>query len=254
MNSMRRKHIILLIAFLILSGSLYFFRDSVVVRPITSFFQNSLSGVRAAVFSNTADDSSNLEEENRRLKEQISMYQTMERENEALRSQFENNETTEYDLVPARIIGYKGGGVSESFIIDAGKVEGVDAGMAVIIDNSLVGSVFEVSQNVSEVRTILHPDFSTIVEFPKTSARGIIRGFNSFVVMENVVITDTLEEGGIITTVGELDNQGIGIPSGISVGKIDSVDREETASFQTAQIVPLVNYSQISNVFVIKGL
>lgn len=244
----------LLITFFVFALIVYIFRDSVVISPVTSFFQSTVSGIRGELYSGRVDEESELLEENKKLREKVVEYELLVRENSALRSQFEENIIHEHRLVPAQIVGYAGRGVYESFTIDAGKQEGIKSGMAVIVDNILVGTISKVSENISEVRTILHPEFSTIVQYPKTSARGIIRGFNSFIMLENVVITETLEKDGVLTTMGEIDREGIGIPSDLSVGKIDSIDREETASFQTAQIEPLVDYSQISHVFVIVGL
>lgn len=251
---MHRNQITALLIFFFISALIFFFRDSVVVTSVTSFFQQSISNTRAVIFSSTADSEIKLREENRRLSEKLSEIELLERENNALRSQFEDSISAQYQLVPARIVGFKGRGVYDFFIIDAGINQGIENGMAVIVGNTLIGTIHKTSQNISEVRTVLHSDFSTIVKYPPTDARGILRGYNSYMVMENVVITDTLEKDGIVVTMGELNNANIGVPSDLSVGRIDSVERIDTASFQTAQIEPLVNYSQISNVFVIIGM
>lgn len=254
MNLMRRNQTILLLIFLIIAVLILFFKESPIISPIISFFQNSVSNSRAEIFSSRVDEESPLEEENRKLKEKLSTMEILERENIALRSQFKDAISAEYELIPAKIVGFKGRGVYDFFIINAGINHGIERGMAVIVGNTLIGTIDKTSQNISEVRTILHPEFSTIVKYPTTNARGIIRGFNSYMIMENVLITDTLEKDGIVVTMGEVNNVNIGIPSGLSVGKIDSIERVDTASFQTAQIEPLLDYSQISNVFIIVGL
>jgi len=248
---MRKKQIIILLVFFIFGLASYLLRESVVIKSVTSFFQSTFSDARSAIFNLKVDEESKLLLENRKLSEKLSELNIMKRENDALKSQFEEKTTSSYKLVPARILGYKGRGVYETFIIDVGENNNVSSGMAVVVGNTLVGNIYKTSQSISEVRTILHPEFSTIVKYPPTNARGIIRGFNSFIIMDNVLITDTLEKDGIVVTIGELNNVGIGIPSNLNVGKIDSIDREETASFQAAQVEPLIDYSQISNVFVI---
>lgn len=253
MNFMRNKQVFLLVVFLIFASSIYFFRDSTFILAATSFFQKSVTSTRAMVFGSSIDEVSDLEKENLQLKEKLAGIEIMERENIALKSQFEEGVSSRFRLMPVKIVGYKGRGAYESFIINAGVDSGVKNGMAVIFSNTLVGTIHKASQNISEVRTILHPEFSTIVKYPPTNARGIIRGFNSYLVMENVLITDSLETDGIVLTMGELNSTGIGVPSDLSVGKIDSVDRVETDAFQVAQVEPLIDYSQISNVFVILG-
>jgi len=250
---MRSNQLVVLFIFLVISVLIFLFRDSFVISPVTSFFQKSFSNARAFVFNTSVDDEKKLSEENRKLKEKLSEMEILIRENIALKSQFEEGISSEYRLIPAKIVGYKGRGVNAFFIINLGSEQGVENGMAVIVGKTLIGTIYKTSQNISEVRTVLHPEFSTLVKYPTTNARGIIRGYTSFMVMENVLITDTLEKDGIVLTMGEVNNDNIGIPSDFSVGKIDSVERIETASFQTAQIEPLVDYSQISNVFVILG-
>ncbi len=252
MDFMLKKQILIPLVFLILALVIFFFRDSVIVSPVIGFFQNAVANTRAQIFSTTAENESQLQEENRVLKEKLAGLELLERENIALRSQFEDNNSDDFELIPANIIGYKGRGLYETFLIGAGNDEQINAGMAVVVGNTLIGTIYKVNQNVSEVRTILHPEFSTIVKYPPTDARGIIRGFNSYLVLENVPITETLERDGILLTMGELNNEGIGIPSDLSVGKIDSVEKIETAPFQTAHVEPLVDYSQISTVFIIR--
>ena len=254
MNSMRKKQTSILLMLLVLASLIFFYRNSSFISSVTSFFQNTFSNTRAIVFSTTVDAESKLQEENRKLSEKLSELEVLERENIALRSQFEESTSAQFKLIPAKIVGYKGRGVYNFFIINAGINQGIESGMAVIVGNTLIGTIHKTSQNISEVRTILHPEFSTIVKYPTTNARGIIRGFNSYMIMENVLITVTLEKDGIVVTMGEVNSNNIGIPSDLSVGKIDSIERIDTASFQTAQVEPLVDYSQISNVFVISGI
>jgi rod shape-determining protein MreC len=254
MNLMRKKQTTILLIFLTISFLIFFFKDTSLISSITSFFQNSISNTRAAIFSSTVNEETKLQEENRKLFEKLAELEILERENIALRSQFEESNSAQYMLIPAKIVGYKGRGVYNFFIINAGINQGIENGMAVVVGNTLIGTIHKTSQNISEVRTILHPEFSTIVKYPTTNARGIIRGFNSYMIMENVLITDTLEKDGIVVTMGEVNNTNIGIPSDLIVGKIGSIERIETASFQTAQVEPMVDYSQISNVFVISGI
>lgn len=254
MNSMRKKQTSILLILLVLASLIFFYRNSSFISSTTSFFQNSFSNTRAIIFSTTINSESKLEDENRKLKEKLSELEILKRENIALRSQFEESISAQFKLMPAKIVGYKGRGVYNFFIINAGINQGIESGMAVIVGNTLIGTIHKTSQNISEVRTILHPEFSTIVKYPTTNARGILRGYNSYMIMENVLITDVLEKDGIVVTMGEVNNTNIGIPSNLSVGKIDSIERIDTASFQTAQIEPLIDYSQISTVFVIVGM
>lgn len=251
---MQKTQVTILLVFLFLSVVIFLLRDSAVISPAISFFQSAITNVRAPLFSSSTAEENNLAEENRRLTEKLSQMEIVERENIALKSQFQDANYGKFELIPVKIVGFKGRGVFDLFMINAGTNQKIEDGMAVILGNTLVGTIHKAGQNISEVRTTLHPEFSTLVKYPPTNARGIIRGFNSYMILDNVPVTDSLEKGGVIVTLGEISNSNIGIPSDINVGKIDSIEKVDTATFQTAQIESLIDYSQISDVFVILGL
>ena len=136
-------------------------------------------------------------------------------------------------------------------IINAGIRDGVKKGMTVIFQKYLIGKIESLSQNYSVVITPINPHFKVLAKLPETNANGILIGKNDFMIFDGVVITDTLKKDGIVVTKGEVDQKGIGIFPDIILGKISSISKNETSPFQSAEVVPIIDYSKLIDVFII---
>src|SRR5690606_28368164 len=126
---------------------------------------------------------------------------------EALRDQYDLEVAPSKELLPATVIGMKtfipGVSLPEEVILDKGKHQGVVVGQTVILTNNVVGTIAHVSENRSMVSLISNMNQSITAKANKTNALGIIRGKgNGALLLENVVLSDTLEKGDIIVTKG----------------------------------------------------
>lgn len=199
-----------------------------------------------------------LQEENALLAKQIIAQDKLKRETQALRDQFSSQELPTRQLLPAAVIGARtvlsGLGQPTELIIDKGKDEGIQKGTAVVYKDILVGSVTQVSTHISAVAVTTHKKTSLPARTVKTNALGVIRGQESSLLLDNVLLSDTLEQGDLVVTKGNIDNRGVGNPPDILIGKIVSVQKEPSALFQTAEVEPILNISRISTVFVITGM
>lgn len=256
----KRKTLILIVSFFVISLLIFINNSSPVFNFIKSPVQSFFSVPKSFLYSlgkgnNKKSEIEKQKEINRQLEAKIVDYELMKKENEALKSQFEVSPDYSQSLVAAKVIGFLGERNNPSaFVINAGEDTKIEKGMPVIFDKYLVGKVSSVSKKYSVVMTVYNHEFSTLVKLPQTGANGIIIGSNDFMVMDQVVITDTLEKGGIVVTKGEVKENGIGVFPDIIVGKIKSISKNETAPFQSAQVLPIIDYSRITDVFVITAL
>ena len=162
---------------------------------------------------------------------------------------------TTQSLVAAKIIGFQGNGkIPSQFIINAGKKEGLKEGMSVIFGKYLVGKIVTVGQNYSVVTTPFSEKFKVLAKLPETNANGIILGRSDLLLFDGVVITDTLKKDGIIVTKGEVDSSGIGVVPDLIIGKITSISKNETSPFQSAEVMPVIEYPKLIDVFVISQM
>lgn len=213
-----------------------------------------LYSVKTSGFSK---DDTNLEAENKKLLQKLAEFDSLKKDNQALRSQFnlsaDPGTFPPLRLLAAYVVGYKGSFLSpHTLVIDVGENDGVQKNQTVIFEKNLVGIISDVSEQYSHVLLPTSPSFSTTGRIAEKETIGIIKGGGDFMVLDRVVISDSLSKDDLILTNGDLDRNGLGVQKNIIVGKIRTVRREETKPFQSAEIVPSLNYSKLRIVYIIK--
>lgn len=252
----KKKIFITLIVLGFVSTIIFVYKDT---QPITFFrgtFQSIFESPRAFLYSLGKAEKDErvvkLQKEIEELQGKLVDYDLVKKDNEALRSQFDKSGETTRSMTVARIVGFLGENQQPNeLIINAGRAQGVVNGLTVVAGEYLVGKIDEASDNYSSVITPYNPKFQVLAKLPQTGANGIIIGRGDLVLFDGVVITDELQEGGIVVTKGEVDKNGIGVVPDIMAGKIESISKRETAPFQNAQLKPLVDYAKLTNVFII---
>lgn len=196
-----------------------------------------------------------LTKRNLELEAKMTDYNILKQDNDALKSQFVTSGETTQSLVAAKIIGFQGSSkIPSQFIINAGSAQKIEEGMSVIFGKYLVGKVVVVSQNYSVVTTPFSDKFKVLAKLPETNANGILLGRSDFMLFDGVVITDTLKKDGVIVTKGEVDSRGIGVVPDLIIGKITSISKNETSPFQSAEVMPLIDYPKLIDVFIISKM
>lgn len=252
----KKKLIITLILIGIVSVLVFVYKDSKPIAFLQGAFQSFFEKPRSFVYAiGRGEEKNEVEKLNKRIKEleqKLVEFETVKKDNEALRNQFNENGETTQSLATAKIIGFLGENQKpHELVINAGKSKGIEKGMTVIFNKYLIGKVETVTQNFSNVITPFNPKFQVLAKLTDTNANGIVVGRSDLLLFDGVLITDQLKEGGIVTTKGEVDKEGIGVVPDIIIGKISSISKRETAPFQSAQLVPLVDFSKLTTVFVI---
>lgn len=255
----RKKIVIGIFVFALLSLTVFVFHNSKPVLFFQGFIQSAFSVPKNVLYSlgkNERDSKIySLTQKNLKLEQKMADYALLKSENEALKSQFSISTDTSQNLISAKIIGFQGSSKNPTnLIINAGLKDKVKIGMAVIFERYLIGKIDTVSQDYSVVMTTLNPQFRVLAKLPETNANGIILGRNDFMFLDGVVITDTLKKDGIIVTKGEVDDKGIGVLPDLIIGKISSIFKNETAPFQNAEVIPIIDYSKLTNVFLISQM
>jgi rod shape-determining protein MreC len=195
-----------------------------------------------------------LEDENTKLRLQLA---EQNREIQALHDQFATEALSSQSLLPAKIVGFRtfipGVSAPTELVIDKGKADGVSAGAVVVSKNILVGRITKVTDHGALVDLTSRDGFSLTAKTSKTNALGIVTGQgNGDIVLQNVVLSDNLEKGDLVLTKGSMNEEGIGSPPDLVVGKIASVDKKPSALFQTAKIAPLVDVKKLEMVFILQ--
>ncbi len=199
-----------------------------------------------------------LQEENLSLIKTIANQERLIAENKSLHDQFLQQNPKSLNLLSANVVGaprfLPGITWPESFVIDVGEKDKVKVGNAVILRDNLIGKITETSDFLSQVILITNPS-SRFAAKTIQGALGVVKGEgNQDMVLDNILLSDSLEKGNFVVTTGDLALDGSGIPSDLIVGKITSVDKNPSSLFQQGKLESLVNFSKISEVFVVVGL
>ncbi len=199
-----------------------------------------------------------LKEENLRLQKRIVDQQKLIAENKALHDQFQTSNPRSLDLLPANVVGaprfIPGLFSPESFIIDRGTKDGVKVGDAVVFRDNLVGKITKTSEFLSQISLTTNPDLKFTAK-TENGTIGVVKGEgNGELFLDNVLLSDKLEKNELVLTSGDLKIDQTGFPPDIIVGQILSVEANPSDLFQKAKLKTLVDFSKLSNVFVVRGL
>lgn len=255
---LRRQKIVTVLIFLgLLSTGLYLYANSQPVLFVEGVVQSIFTKPKELIYSlgKGKENSSDLQKKVKVLSEKLVDYELVKKDNDALRSQFQTSGTTTINLIAAKIIGFQGSSrYPTELIINVGGNNGIKKGMTVIYEKYLIGKIILISNNFSVVITPFNEKFQVLAKLSSTNANGILVGRNNFMLFDRVIITDQLQKDGILVTKGEVDKTGIGVVPDIIIGKIISISKRETAPFQAAEVEPLINYSKLTDVFIISQM
>jgi rod shape-determining protein MreC len=240
----------ILTLFLSLSGNL---------KSLSSFLEKGTSGIQSVTFKLiqkiTFSENKKIKElENERLEllSRVATFNKLKNENAALSDQFKTSYPPSDKLLKANIIGTStfipGVSVPNSFIIDKGSKDNLKVGSAVVVKDSLVGVILKVSSNISEVM-VINNSSSSFTAKTQSGAIGIVKGGES-IILGNILLSENLSLGELVLTKGSVNDDGVGIPSDLVVGKIIFVEKNPSDLFQQAKIESFVNFTKLSTVFV----
>lgn len=237
------------------------FSPSRPVRFLSGVLEKTLSPLQTSVYSNLGlilkDDNEELEKlktENLELNIKLVKIKKLERDLQVLESQLSESTPNPKKLIITNIIGsdisYPGSNPSE-VIIDKGESHGITSGKAVVYKNNLIGIIHKTVNNRAVVKLVNNNDISFTAETLQTGALGIIKGGENSIRFTNAVLSDTLTREDLVITKGDLRLDGKGLPPGLIVGRINSIDKKPSALFQSASVTPLVDIAKLSVIFVV---
>ena len=201
-----------------------------------------------------------LADENRELKEKIEELETenkrlslYEDENEQLSSLLEvAQKYKDYETTGARVIAKDTGVWYDSFLIDKGSMDDIEANMPVISAGGLVGRVVKSSATYSNVYSILDSRSSVSAQSLRTGDLGVVTGDHELMEqglckMEYIDSDAEIMEGDEIVT----SNLSEYYPAGISIGYVREIHKDENGLTKYAVIEPTADLKHLDTLLVI---
>ena len=210
-------------------------------------------------------DYTDLEEENRRLRQQIAQMEADVRqgqldseENARLRDllglQEERPDLTE-DIVLATITEHAVTNWTASLTVSRGTNDGLEVGDCVMDENgNLVGTVSAVGTNWATILTLVDTDTSIGAQVFRTGELGVAQG-NFALMGENRLRLDYLPAGCELLGGDLVVTSGLGgfYPAGLVIGSVEEVQLDDSGAASYAVLVPAVDFDALQQVVILRS-
>lgn len=168
--------------------------------------------------------------------------------NSRLRSLLNFKKTITDRVLSAEVVGKDPSPWFKTVLIDKGKNDGVETGMAVVVPKGIAGQITDVSSNYSKVLLIIDHNSAVDALVQNDRARGIIKGdaagqcFFKYVLRKHDIKT-----GDIVISSG-LDGV---FPKGLAVGYVSDVIKPKAGIFQEVTVTPYVDFEKLEEVLIV---
>jgi rod shape-determining protein MreC len=195
-----------------------------------------------------------VQEENERLKQQISALQirlqqerNLAQQSESLQKLLDLKTATELKTTAASVIAGSASPEFRTITVDKGNGDGVHADMAVISPAGIVGRIIQPSPRASKVQLLIDRNAAAGALVERTRAQGVVVGTGTDELrMDYVSGSADVKAGDSVVTSG-ID--GI-YPKGFVVGQIQSV-RRGAGQYSSIVIRPAVDFSALEAVLIV---
>lgn len=192
-----------------------------------------------------------LETENARLRAQIIEFQQQGAIIEQLSALLDfARANPNYEYIAATVIGRDPSPFLDYVIINVGSDAGILRGMPVVTDQGLVGRVAAVNAGAARVELITNSDTVVNVRFQNSREDAVLQGSITGDISLNMIPQDVLIQPGELVLTSGL---GGAFPPNILIGQVVSVRSRSFDLFQVASVQPLVDFSRLDIVLVIRN-
>jgi rod shape-determining protein MreC len=154
-------------------------------------------------------------------------------------------------MIAAQVIGRDSSNRYKSVILNKGESDGIQKDMGVITPSGVVGRVVKTTGATAVVLLLTDPNNAIAGLIQRTRDEGIVEGIpQGRARLKYIPMLSAVKEGDRVVTSGLVG----GFPRGLAIGTITTIDREEGALFQTAELVPEVDVNRVEEVLIIQAL
>lgn len=214
-----------------------------------SVLQTPLANIR--IYRQALKTNTYLQRQNIQLQDELSRLRAIELENIELRKLLAFKDTTQFNLIPALIVGKELTGINKSLTVNVGTAHGVEVGMPLVTSDGLLGKVIIASKNYSQVLPYNNSLFRVSGLVQQHQAPGIVAwNTNSLseLVINFIPQTIPIEEGNTIVTSG-FSNE---LPAGIPIGSVTHYEYDVGRETQRVFVKPFASLDQAAQGFIIK--
>lgn len=175
-------------------------------------------------------------------------YKELKLSNARLRKLLDFQKTITNRVLAAEVIGKDPSPWFKTVLIDKGKDDGIEKGMAVVIPEGIAGQTTEISDHYSKVLLIIDHNSAVDALAQRGRARGVIQGatagrclFKYVLRKHDIAMNDIVVSSGL---------DGV-FPKGLAIGYVSEVIKPKAGIFQKVMVTPYVDFEKLEEVLVI---
>ena len=229
-----RKFLIFVLASLLL----IIFDQLGVIRPIRGRIERILIPIEERLYSLKSKQEPQVLKEERKITDLEAQISALKKENADMRRLLGAPLPSNWQFLPAKVIGEEDG----ILLLDKGRSDGLTIGQVAVFENIFVGRIVSLGEQICRLETLESKNLkiqATVKNpaFEGATARGILSNSSGKLILDQVLLDESLLEGDLVLT-GDL-----------LIGKVKNVSK--TSLFQKAEVEPLISYSEQENVFLV---
>lgn len=257
------------ICLLLLILSVVFESKFIILKSVTSTLitpmQTGVNTVGYSIHNSVSEtrEKNELIKENKELTAQLEEYKARVKESEQEKYELERLQKllelkelyVDYNTIGARVIATDSTNWFYTFIIDKGTESGVQVGCNILADDGLAGIVVETGNGYSKVRSIIDDNSKISATINGSDSLCTVSGDIStlkdgYIHVNYINKADNVDDGAEIVT-SHVSNKFL---PGILIGYISDVEMDANNLTQSAKCIPVVDFSNLSEVLVILDL
>ncbi len=191
-----------------------------------------------------------LTQQNAELRAQLGALTELKLENERLSELLGFKQTSQMDLIAARVIGKDLLPDHQTVSINRGTYHGVQKNMAALTVGGVVGYVFRAETFTSHILLLTDGYAAIDAVVQRSRSRGIVEGRNrESSYLKYLRRSDDVVVGDLVVTSGLQDI----FPKGFPIGIVSSVNKSRYGMTQEVLIDPVVVVSNLEELFVVRN-
>lgn len=245
-----RRTLLLFLFFILLSLFLILFDRKGFLRPVRGSLERFIIPLESRIYG-LRQEGERAGRQEGELERKIAVLEgqmaTLKKENSDMRRLLGAPLPGNWQFQPAKAIGFDKG----TLLLDKGLKENVVLGQAAVFENIFVGKVSSSGEHLSRLETPQSPNLKIQVVVRTLNQEGVTgRGLLTFqggkIILDRVLPEEQIREGDWVLTAGSF-----GVPPDLLIGKIGKIEKKSSSLFQKAEVLPLLSYGKLENVFLV---
>ena len=189
-----------------------------------------------------------LEAENRELRSTIVRSEEAASQASAIAKQLDTAHAYGDALLPARVVVRTPTKLHEELTLNVGRDDGVESGMAVLVDGYLAGITNEVGKRTTTVTLLTNASVAIPVVLTTSRAQGILRGGLAGITVGDIPADLTVAQGESVLT----SALGGVVPADIPVGTVTSAITGDSDILQRIGVNSPIHYGLLEHMIILR--